>query len=126
MLSDAHPLFEAVREISNLTHVRLLATLAKPGGRALLATDLASNADRPLGELVAGRDPREVLAEIVDSGQAIHVADPQRLLWLAQIDPMLARSTRMSPPLDVWLWQNGPKQVFLVYAVELRRFELEG
>jgi hypothetical protein len=126
VLSDAHPLFEAVREISSLTHLRLLATLTAPGGRAILATDLVSNIDRPLERLAEGRNLYDLLAEIVVSGQIIYVADPRRLAWLSEIDPMLAGSMRMSLPLDVWLWQNGPKLVFLVYAVELARSSIEG
>jgi hypothetical protein len=126
VLSDTHPLFEAVREISSLTHLRLLAALTAPGGRALLATDIVSNVDRALENRVEGRDLRDVLAEIVAGGEAIYVADPRHLAWLTTVDPMLARSTTMSPPLDAWLWQNGPRRVFLVYAVELARFNPEG
>jgi hypothetical protein len=126
VLSDAHPLFEAVREISTLTHLRALAALTSPGGRAILATDVVSNVDRPLDRLAEGRDLPDLLAEIVVSGKVIHVADPRRLAWLAQIDPLLASSTRMSLPLDVWLWQNGPRLLFLVYAVELARLHIEG
>jgi hypothetical protein len=125
VLSDAHPLFEAVREIVTLTHLRTLVTLVAPGGRAVLASDVASNVERPLERLVLGRDVRDVFAEIVEKGDSISVADPRRLAWLTTIDPVLARATRMSPPLDVWLWQNGLDRLFLVYAVELTRFETE-
>ena len=126
VLSDGHPYFEAVREIASLTHVRLLATLMSPRGRAFLATDLASSVERPLAELAEGRHLGELLDEMVEKGEAIHVADPQRLARLTTIDPLLAGSIRMSPPLDVWLWQNGPTLLFLVYAVELTRFHVEG
>jgi hypothetical protein len=126
VLSDKHPLFEAVREIASLTHLRVLAALTAPGGRALLATELASNVDRPLPEIAPGRDPGELLREVVDAGQSIHVSDPRRLAWLAQIDPMLRGAVRMSEPLGAWLWQNGAERVFLVYAVELRRAENRG
>jgi hypothetical protein len=126
VLSDGHPYFEAVREIASLTHVRLLATLMGPRGRAVLATDVASSVERPLEQLAKGRHLGELLDEMVEKGEAIYVSDPQRLARLATLDPLLAGSMRMSPPLDVWLWQNGPTLLFLVYAVELTRFHVEG
>ena len=46
--------------------------------------------------------------------------------WVARVDPLLRHAVRMSDPLDAWLWQNGPERVFLVYAVELKRPNIEG
>src|SRR5205085_10693837 len=67
VLTDAHQLFEAVREVATLTHLRALVALTARGGRALLATDVASNVDQPL-ERLTQRPPREVLRAIVDEG----------------------------------------------------------
>jgi hypothetical protein len=121
VLSSSNPLFEAVREILNLTHLRTLATLAAPSGRAILATDLVSSQTFPLEQAAAGRDPGELLEEIVATNEGIHVANPRQLCWTAQIDPMLREAVQIEYPLDVWLWQNGPQHVLLVYAMELRR-----
>ena len=54
VLSSSHPLFDGVRQIIGLTHLRSLAKLTRVGGRAILATDssrirciLRSHGSRP-------------------------------------------------------------------------------
>src|SRR5262249_53593744 len=115
VLSDAHPLFAAAREILTLTHLRTLGTLTAPGGRAILATDLVSDLTFPLERLAAEREPRELLRDVVKAAQHIRVADPDWLAWVARTDPVLKRTVRVSAPLDAWLWHNGPERIFLVY-----------
>jgi hypothetical protein len=66
-------------------------------------------------------DPKDLLADVVSQGRCIDIADPRRIAWTAEIDPMLRRAVRASAPVDAWLWQNGPERVFLVYAMELSR-----
>ncbi len=119
VLSDAHGLFEPLREMSGLAHLRAIATLTAQGGRAILATDVASSVDGSLDAGAARRDARDVLRETIDAGRAIDVADPRHLAWLARVDPMLARTVRVSEPVDAWWWQNGPERTFLVYAIVL-------
>jgi hypothetical protein len=121
VLSVAHPLFEPLREITGLVHLRALAALTAKGGRAILATDLASSVDGSLHAHDAERDAREVLRETVDEGRAIDVVDPRHLAWLTRVDPMLAQTVRAEGPIAAWWWQNGPACVFLVYAIELFR-----
>jgi hypothetical protein len=125
VLSGAHPLFEAVREILNLTHLRTLATLTSPGGRAVLATDLVSSQTFPLEQAAAGRALDELFQELVATNEGIHVANPRQLSWTAKVDPILSKAVDIAYPLDVWLWQNGPEHVLLVYAMELRRRMIE-
>jgi hypothetical protein len=121
VLSDEHPLFAAVSEIVTLTHLRAMASLTRSGGRAVLVTDVVSSDSYPLEKLTARRDAEDLLAEVVSEGHGIDVADPRRLAWMAEIDPMLHRAVRATAPVDAWLWQNGPERVFLVYAMELER-----
>jgi hypothetical protein len=126
VLSSTHPLFLAVREILTLTHLRTLAALTAPGGHAILATDLAANQTCPLERIAVGRDPRDLLEELVETDQIIDVANPRKLSLTIQVDPLLCRAVRASAPIDVWLWQNGQKNLFLVYAIELQRQMPEG
>jgi hypothetical protein len=121
VLSDAHRLFEPLREMSGLAHLRAIATLTAQGGRAILATDVASSVDGSLDPGAERRDARDVLRETIVAGRAIDVADPRHLAWLARVDPMLARTVRVSEPVAAWWWQNGPERTFLVYAIELLR-----
>ncbi len=124
VLTPAHRLFAAVREIVTLTHLRTLAALSSAGGRAILATDFASSDNPPLARLADSSDLHDLFRELVDGHEGILVAHPHHLAWVTRNDPILQKTVRMSAPLDAWLWQNGPERLFLVYAVALRRLEL--
>jgi hypothetical protein len=121
-LSPAHPLFDAVRQVVNVTHLRTLAALAAPGdGRALLVSDVSSNGIAPLGPCEPGADLRDLLVELIRQGRVIHVVRPDVLSQVVSEDPALGKMVTVSPVLDAWLWQNGPERTFLVYALELSR-----
>jgi hypothetical protein len=119
VLSSGHRLFEAVRQLVNLTHLRTLARLVGPAGRGVLATDALSDQIYPLKNIDLHADRRALLADLARAGHVIGAVHPELLAWTVREDPMLRRAISMSPPLDAWLWNNGPERVFLVYAVEL-------
>jgi SAM-dependent methyltransferase len=121
VLSPSHPLFAAVRQNLDLTHLQTMARLLAPGGRAILTTDLVSNLMYPLENVEPGRDLRELMRELIAAGNVIYAALPDLLQWLCREDPLLARTVKASPPHDAWLWRNGPERIFLVYALEMRR-----
>lgn len=122
VLSPVHPLFDAVRQVVNVTHLRTLAALAAPDkGRALLVSDVSSNAITPLGTFEPGADLRSLLVELMRQGSVIHVVRPDVLSQVVAGDPALSVLVTASPVLDAWLWQNGPERTFLVYALELER-----
>jgi hypothetical protein len=120
VLTATHRLFEAVRQIVNLTHLRTLARLITPEGKAILATDLISSKTYPLDKLEPGTDLTKLMADLLATNNAIYTANPELLAWMGREDPMLSRRVQMFPPQDVWLWNNGPELVFLVYAMEMR------
>jgi hypothetical protein len=122
VLSPAHPLFDAVRQVVNVTHLRTLAALAAPGnGRALLVSDVSSDLIAPLRACEPDADLRSVLAELMQQGRVIHVVRPDVIAQVVSGDPALCRIVSTSPVLDAWLWHNGPERTFLVYALELLR-----
>jgi hypothetical protein len=121
LLGDTHQLFVALREFLTLTHLRTLAALTKPGGRALLVTDLCSAEVFPKGRPRNDADLAPLMQELVDKGHVIHSSHPELIRATLDDDPVLARSFdhgQLSPP---WLWQNGPDRRFLVYALTLPR-----
>jgi hypothetical protein len=120
VLSSEHRLFEATRQLVNLTHLRTLARLVTPSGRALLASDVASDEIYPFGELDPSADQLPLLAELSRTGSVVFAVQPELLVWTVREDPVLQRSVEMSTPLAAWIWKNGPERVFLVYAAELR------
>ena len=120
-LSDTHRLFEASRQLLNVMHLRTLAKLAAPDGRAILATDLSSTALFPGEGAGPNGDGRALMTKVLEAGNVFYVAHPELLQWIAREDPVLCRIARVSPPLDAWLWHNGSHHSFLVYALELTR-----
>lgn len=122
VLSPAHPLFEAVRLLVSLTHLRSLAALAAPiGGRALLVSDVSSNLIAPLGPVERGADLRSLLGQLMREGRVVHVLRPDVVEQLVAEDPALCAMITGRSLVDAWLWQNGPERTFLVYALELSR-----
>jgi len=121
LLGDRHQLFVALREFLTLTHLRTLAALTKPGGRALLITDLCSAEVFPPGRPRDDADLLPLMQELVGKGHVIHSSHPDLIGVTLNDDPVLKRSfdaAQLSPP---WLWQNGPNRRFLVYALTLPR-----
>jgi hypothetical protein len=118
-LSDRHRLFEALRQFLNLAHLRTLARLIAPDGRALLVSDLVSDVTYPLASLDPDGDHLGLLPDIVRSGNLIYAANPELLALTAREDPFLAKSAVLSKPLAGWIWLNGEERRFLVYALEL-------
>jgi hypothetical protein len=121
LLGDRHQLFVALREFLTLTHLRTLAALTKPGGRALLVTDLCSADVFPQGRPRNDADLAPLMQELVDKGHVIHSSHPELIRATLADDPVLARSFDHGQLSAPWLWQNGPDRRFLVYALTLPR-----
>jgi hypothetical protein len=120
-LGEGHPLFEAVAYTLTLVHLRTLSRLAHPGGRVVLATDVATEAMAPLRALPAGTDLGLLLDQLIDDGHVFGVVNPRALEQIAADDPHLARELASPRIRDTWLWHNGPERIFLVCALELER-----
>jgi SAM-dependent methyltransferase len=120
-LGEDHPLFGALSYTLTLTHLRTLARLTRPGGRIVLATDVASERMAPLHELDAGADLRALLERLVREGNVFNAVNPRALAEVAADDPSLALELAPAQVTDAWLWHNGEQQIFLVCALELER-----
>jgi hypothetical protein len=121
VIGDQHRLFVPLRELLTLTHLRTLAQLTKPGGRALLVTDLCEGSVFPAGRPKDDADVAPLMLELLTLGHVIHSSHPALLKLPLADDPILAKSfgeSGLSPP---WIWQNGPERRFLCYALALPR-----
>jgi len=118
-LSASHRLFEAARQLLNVMHLRTVAKLLVPQGRAILASDLSSNLLFPLSP--GATDLKAVLMDVLAAGKFFYAAHPDLLTWTSREDPVLRRLALLSSPFDVWLWKNGTERTYLVYALELER-----
>lgn len=122
VLSDAHPLFQAASYTLNLTHLRTLSLLARPGeGVALLVSDVATEQMAPLSGSRLRGDFRALLEHLLQTGAVFDAVRPDVLVGIACDDPRLVRELGLSSIVDAWVWQNGPRRAFLVYALELPR-----
>jgi hypothetical protein len=121
-LGDRHPLFDAVRHVLAATHLHTLYALTKPGGRALLITDVLSSASyAPLAAPPPQADFLQLLRNVMAAEQMIYIARPGLFHLLHQEDPLLRVGSTLTAPLAAWRWQNGPEVSFLVYAMALER-----
>jgi SAM-dependent methyltransferase len=121
LIGEGHQLFGALREFLTLTHLRTLAELTKPAGRALLVTDLCESQSFPPGRPRGDHDLGPLMQDLVASGQVIHSAHPELIRITLGDDPVLARTFAEARQSEPWLWQNGPNVRFLVYGLELPR-----
>jgi hypothetical protein len=121
VLGETHQLFGALREFLTLTHLRTLAALTKPGGRALLITDLCEASVFPPGRPRDDADLGPLMDELVTLGHVIHSSHPVLIKLTLADDPVLKRSFEAPVVSSPWLWQNGPARRFLCYGVEMAR-----
>jgi hypothetical protein len=122
VVGDGHPRFGDLRAALNRAHVRTLGALLAPGGVALLVTDLTtSEIHPPLIHVDAGADLARLMSELIAAGSIIYIANPGPLSSEMRRDPALKQSFAVRYPIGPWLWRNGPTQVLLVYALEIRR-----
>jgi len=122
VLTDQHPLFEAVRQIVNLIHFRSLMWLLAPGGRGIFVTDATSDSICGRTRLEQGAaDPLTLLSELAAEGQLFHAVEPGSIALTCSEDPVLSRGLRVDPPFAAWLWQNGPARTFLTYGLVCER-----
>jgi hypothetical protein len=59
------------------------------------------------------------LEQVLQQGNVIYVSHPGVLKTAIDDDPVLKRDVECSDIQGVWLWQQGPKRTFMVYAMDL-------
>ena len=120
-VNERHPAFDALRALQNAIHVRVLAGLAGPSGRALLVTELTSDRTYPLDALSADEDLGALMSDLVAVGNVMSTAHPGLLSAEIRRDPVLAAAFGVRFPVGPWLWHDGPDRIFLVYGMEISR-----
>jgi hypothetical protein len=103
-------------------HLRTLAALARPGGAALLASDIVSSDLYPLDDLDAGTD-LAALAETLIAGQQVVYAGANPLLTARLLRRDTILKDAFAPPevQPPWLWTGQFERTYLVYPQLLRR-----
>jgi hypothetical protein len=117
-----HSQLDAVAAALARVHVRLLLTLARPGGHALLVSDMVSTETFPLEEMWGTQPPTALMSELERAGNFLSGTAPTFIRRLFTTDPAAAALLDETPQLqEPWLWRLGPDLTFLVYALSARR-----
>jgi hypothetical protein len=121
LLGRDHPNVGELRRRIITIHLRTLAALLAPDGRALLVNDIISSDTYPLDELPPNADLGEVAAEITRVGNVFHGSDPLVVSQLIRRDPVLAQTAAQARVLAPWLWRTTPQRTMLVHAFLFER-----
>lgn len=119
VMGEQHPLLQAGLITLLVAHLRSLLALTKPGGRTLWITDVSSNQIAPLSRSTVAQSGIELLRTLASNNQIFTYLDPGLIHDLAQQDPEISKRGFIEDSLKAWLWQNGPQDTFLVYALSI-------
>ena len=100
-------------------HLRSLADALRPGGVALLVTDLFSDATCPALRSAADADAPALVERELARGNVFHGVHPAALLRTLREDPGLAPRVVRAQCLKPWVWRT-PNRAFAVTAVRFR------
>lgn len=117
-VGEAHPQFLQLVQALRRGHLRLLAGLARPGGRVLLITDVVSSDTCP--ELAEATDLPGLLARLVNARNFFTGLNPAVLFQSFSTDPLLRAQMAEPRLLQPWVWDLGPRR-YAVVAVQARR-----
>lgn len=114
-----HPQLPALAAAVRRGHLRQLADSLVPGGVALLATDLFSEATCPRLRTVTEGDAQALIRDELARGNVFHAVHPAYVLRTLAEDPALSPRVSRSQALKPWVWRTGGR-AFAVTAVRFR------
>jgi hypothetical protein len=115
-LGADHPRFVELISAVRLRHLRLLAELAAPGGRAVLITDVVSSDTCPTLAAVPPEQLAGLVRQLIEARNFFHGVNPAVIASILCSDPQLAGTVRALEFLPPWRWDLGPR-VYAVYAI---------
>lgn len=118
-LGTDHPRFLELVQAVRIRHLRLLLELARPGGAAVLLTEVVSSDTCPELPRIPEAELPQALVRLIGEHNFFTGANPFVLLRLFQTDPVcsqLAAEARLSHP---WIWQFTHR-FYAVCAIRVR------
>ena len=120
-LGDKHPDLTRVALAVRTGHLRLMARLLRPGGHAVLLTDVVSSDTTPSLVRAADGSLPQILAQAVADGNFFTGVNPLALLAVFSSDAWLRGNVVVGELLGPWAWRVGPDRTYLVVAVPFTR-----
>ncbi len=122
VLDDEHPAQIDVKIATIAIHLRTLAALCRPGGSALLASDVISSDHYPLDELPPDTDLRALAETLIPQRELVYLsASPVLVARALRHDAVLREAFDPPAILTSWLWTGRLGRTYLVYPQLLKR-----
>jgi hypothetical protein len=102
-------------------HLRVLLSLLRPAGVALLASDLVSTDNYPVDEIAPDTDLRALVKTLSAERLAYAVCNPELIQQLLRRDRQLRALCASHELGQPWLWTGSHDRTYLVYPMLLRR-----
>jgi hypothetical protein len=111
-----------IRLVMLTIHLRTLAALVRPGGAALLASDITSSDLYPLDELGEDEDLAALADQLVRAQQVVYAgANPVLTSRVLRKDAVLKDAFGPPVTLEPWLWTGQFDRTYLVYPQRIPR-----
>jgi hypothetical protein len=120
-LGDTHPMLGPLRISLVRTHLAMLLGITRPGGTALLASDLTSSNAFPLADVRAEQNLFDVMGDIVEKQAFYHAANPTLIDEVMNADPVLQTMAGESELVEPWVWTGAFDRTYFVYALRFQR-----
>lgn len=117
---EKHPRFLAALQAVRAGHLRLLADLVAPGGRAVLISDVVSSDTYPGLAAVPDVLLPALLNQLLQERNFFHGVNPAAVASFLRTDPTVSAQVNHLEWVRPWLWDFGPR-VYLVYACTVRK-----
>lgn len=119
-LGETHPRFWNLASAVRAQHLRLLLNLVRPGGVAVLVTELVSSDSCSALNTTTEIELPTLLRQSIAAGNFFHGANPAALRHFLQTDARLSPQLAAIQFTNPWLWQFIAR-TYAVYGVLLSR-----
>jgi hypothetical protein len=121
-LGVEHPCLQVIACATAVAHMRSLIRMVRPGGTAILITDVVSSDTFAFEERVArGADPLDVLAQIDREDASFTGTSPSFTLEVMTGDTEIAAAIEGPRLVSPWGWRFNDELRYFVYAVVAKK-----
>jgi hypothetical protein len=121
-LGVEHPCLQVIACATAVAHLRSLVRMVRPGGTAILITDVVSSETFAFEERVArGVEPLDLLAQIDEEDASFTGTSPSFTLEIMTADAEIASALESPRLVTPWGWRFNDEVRYLVYALVAKK-----